>query len=130
IDPKQRRISLSKLSAEDAELFEKGELSIEAAGPRLKVGAAIKARVTQVASGGLHVQVDNLVGKRGRGFIPNSEMGTPRGTDHRRQWPPGTEVDVVIIGTDRDGGLRCSRKRFLQDEERRAVREYRKEVSK
>lgn len=130
VDPKQRRISLSKLSDEEAEAFEKGELSIETVGPRLKVGATVKVRVTQVSPAGLHVQVDNVVGKRGRGFIPNSEMGTPRGTDHRRQWPPGTEVDVVIIGTDRDGGLRCSRKRFLQDEERRAVREYRKEVSK
>ena len=57
-------------------------------------------------------------------------MGTARGTDHRRQWPPGTEVDVTIIGTDRDGGLRCSRKRRLQDDERNAVREYRKESAK
>ena len=57
-------------------------------------------------------------------------MGTPRGTDHRKKWPPGTEIDVLIIGTDRDGGLRCSRKRFLQEEERRAVREYKKEASK
>lgn len=130
IDKKARRISLSRLSPEDAEAFEKGELSLESAAPRLKVGAALKVRVTQVGAAGLSVQVDNIVGKRGRGFIPNAEMGTARGTDHRRQWPPGTEIDVVVIGTDRDGGLRLSRKRFLQDEERKAVREYRKEVSK
>src|SRR5690606_1829262 len=130
IDKKARRISLSKLSPEDAEAFEKGELSLDATVPRLKVGAALKVKVTQVGAAGLQAQVDNIVGKRGRGFIPNAEMGTARGTDHRRQWPPGTEIDVVVIGTDRDGGLRCSRKRFLQDEERKAVREYRKEVSK
>ena len=130
IDKKARRISLSRLSPEDAEAFEKGELSLESAAPRLKVGAALKVKVTQIGAAGLSVQVDNIVGKRGRGFIPNAEMGTARGTDHRRQWPPGTEIDVVVIGTDRDGGLRLSRKRFLQDEERKAVREYRKEVSK
>lgn len=130
IDKKARRISLSRLSPEDAEAFEKGELALESAAPRLKVGAALKVKVTQVGAAGLSVQVDNIVGKRGRGFIPNAEMGTARGTDHRRQWPPGTEIDVVVIGTDRDGGMRLSRKRFLQDEERKAVREYRKEVSK
>ncbi|HEY8427766.1 MAG TPA: S1 RNA-binding domain-containing protein, partial [Sandaracinaceae bacterium] len=130
IDRKQRRISLSRLSPEDAEAFEKGELALDAAAPRIKPGEHVKVRVTQVSPAGLHVQVENVIGKRGRGFIPNAEMGTPRGTDHRRQWPPGTEMDVAIIGTDRDGGLRCSRKRYLADEERRAVREYRKEVSK
>lgn len=130
IDRKAHRVSLSRLSPEDAEAFEKGELVADAAAPRLKQGGHVRVRVTQVGAAGLHVQVDNVVGRRGRGFIPNSEMGTPRGTDHRRQWPPGTEIDVLVIGTDRDGGLRCSRKRYLADEERRAVREYRKEVSK
>lgn len=130
IDRKQRRISLSRLSPEDAEAFEKGELAMDASAPRVKQGGHVKVKVTQVSPAGLQVQVENVVGRRGRGFIPNAEMGTPRGTDHRRQWPPGTEIDVTIIGTDRDGGLRCSRKRYLADEERRAVREYRKEVSK
>ncbi|MCZ7683152.1 MAG: S1 RNA-binding domain-containing protein [Sandaracinaceae bacterium] len=112
IDRKQRRISLSRLSPEDAEAFEKGELAMDASAPRIKQGGHVKVRVTQVSPAGLQVQVENVVGRRGRGFIPNAEMGTPRGTDHRRQWPPGTEMDVTIIGTDRDGGLRCSRKRF------------------
>jgi small subunit ribosomal protein S1 len=130
IDRKARRVSLSRLSAEDAEAFEKGELVADSGAGRVKQGGHVRVRVTQVGSAGLHVQVDNVVGKRGRGFIPNAEMGTPRGTDHRRQFAPGTEIDVLVIGTDRDGGLRCSRKRYLMDEERRAVREYRKEVSK
>lgn len=130
VDKKARRISLSKLSDDEIELFEKGELETAARAPRLKQGDAIKVIVTQVMSAGLQVRIDNVIGKRGRGFIPNAEMGTPRGTDHRKKWPPGTEIDVKVIGTDRDGGLRCSRKRFLQDEERRAVKEYRKEAAK
>jgi small subunit ribosomal protein S1 len=130
VDKKSRRVSLSKLTDEEIELLEKGELDTSKRPPKLKSGSHIKVVVTQVMPPGLHVRVENVIGKRGRGFIPNSEMGTPRGTDHRKKWPPGTEIDVKIIGTDRDGGLRCSRKRFLQDEERRAVREYKKEVSK
>ena len=130
VDKKSRRISLSKLSDAEAELFEKGELTAANRAPKLKQGSSVKVVVQQVLSAGLQVRIENVIGKKGRGFIPNSEMGTARGTDHRKKWPPGTEIDVMIIGTDRDGGLRCSRKRFLQDEERRAVREYRKEVSK
>lgn len=130
IDRKARRISLSKLSADEVEAYEKGELEPATRAPRAKQGGALKVVVTQVTPAGLHVKIDNVIGKRGRGFIPNAEMGTPRGTDHRKKWPPGTEIDVTVIGTDRDGGLRCSRKRFLQDEERRAVKEYRKEASK
>jgi ribosomal protein S1 len=82
-----------------------------------------------VEPAGLYVQVDGVVGRRGRGFIPNAEMGTERGTDHRKRFPPGTQIDVKIIGTDRDGGLRMSRKAFAQDEERRAVHDYRKEAA-
>src|SRR5690606_19160371 len=77
IDRKQRRISLSRLSPEDAEAFEKGELALDAAAPRIKPGGHVKVKVTQVSPAGLHVQVENVVGKRGRGFIPNAEMGTP-----------------------------------------------------
>jgi small subunit ribosomal protein S1 len=130
VDKKQRRVSLSKLSDAEVKLFDKGEFDTRKRPPKLKPGSTLKVIVDQVNPAGLQVRVENVVGKRGRGFIPNSEMGTPRGTDHRKKWPPGTEMDVLVIGTDRDGGLRCSRKRFLQEEERRAVREYRKEASK
>ncbi|MGF1467136.1 MAG: S1 RNA-binding domain-containing protein [Sandaracinaceae bacterium] len=130
VDMKQRRVSLSRLSDEEIELFEKGELVDPERRPRrVKQGSHITVKVAQVIPAGLIVAIEGMVGKRGRGFIPNSEMGTPRGTDHRRKWPPGTEIDVKVIGTDRDGGLRCSRKGFLADEERRAVREYRKEAA-
>jgi small subunit ribosomal protein S1 len=130
IDRKARRLSLSRLSNEEGEAFERGELTGSAEAPRVRQGGSVRVKVTHVGPAGLEVQVDNAIGKRGRGFIPNSEMGTPKGTDHRRQWPPGTELDVLVIGTDRDGALRCSRKRQLMEEERRAVREYRKEVSR
>ena len=42
----------------------------------------------------------------------------------------GRGVEVKIIGTERDGTLRCSIRARLLDEERKAVREYRKESAK
>ena len=130
IDEKQRRVSLSKMDPNEVELFEKGEFKSDGSQLRLRQGSNLKVKVTKVESAGLEVRVEGVVGRRGRGFIPNSEMGTPRGTDHRRQFAEGTEIDVKIIGTDRNGGLRLSRKRFLTDEERRAVRDYKREASK
>ena len=130
VDLEQRRVSLSKLSPEEIELFKKGELDTAKRAPKLKTGETTTVVVTQVVSAGLQVKIDGIVGKKGRGFIPNVEMGTARGTDHRKQWPPGTEIEVKIIGIDRDGGLRCSVKRLAQDEERKAVRDYKKEVAK
>ena len=72
---------------------------------------------------------DGITGRRGRGFIPNAEMGTERGTDHRKKFPPGMALEVKVIGLDRDGGLKLSRKGFYQDEERRAVQDYRREAA-
>ncbi len=129
IDIKGHRISLSRMSPEDAKAFAEGTLEAAASGRVLKPGTHLKVKVERIEVVGLHVQVEGVIGRRGRGFIPNAEMGTERGTDHRRKFPVGTEVDVKVIGIDRDGGLRLSRKGFAQDEERRAIQDYRREAS-
>lgn len=130
IDRKARRISLSKLSEQEAKLFEEGQLTSSGTPSKAgRPGTMLKVKVDRVEGAGLYVMIDGVIGKRGRGFIPNSEMATERGTDHRKKFPPGTEIDVKVIGVDRDGGLRLSRKAFFQDEERRAVQDYRKEAA-
>ena len=129
IDRRARRISLSKMSAQDAKAFDEGALETTAAGKAVRPGAMLKVKVERVEPHGVYVQVEGVLGRRGRGFIPNSEMGTERGTDHRKKFSPGTEIDAKVIGLDRDGGLRMSRKAFAQDEERRAVQDYRKEAA-
>ncbi len=128
LDRRARRISLSKMSEQEAKLFEEGGLETSAGKP-IRPGSNAKVRVDRVESAGLYVQIEGVIGRRGRGFIPNSEMMTERGTDHRKKFPPGTELDVKVIGVDRDGGLRLSRKAHHQDEERRAVQDYRKEAA-
>lgn len=129
IDIKARRVALSKLSEQDAKLFEDGALTQSAGGKAVRPGTTLKVRVEKVESAGLVVQIDGVVGKRGRGFVPNSEMGTEKGTDHRKKFPPGTELEVKIVGLDRDGGWRMSKKALAHDEERKAIQDYRREAS-
>ena len=56
-----------------------------------KPGPHLTVVVEKVELRGLIVQIPGVFGRRGRGFIPNAEMGTERGTDHRRGFPPGTQ---------------------------------------
>lgn len=129
IDIKARRVALSKLSDADAKLWLEGTLPAVVPGKSARVGSIIKVRVEKIESFGLQVQVDGVPGKKGRGFIPNAEMGTERGTDHRKKFPVGTEIDVKVVSIERDGSLRCSRKAFFNEEERKAIQDYRREAS-
>lgn len=127
-DRKARRISLSKLSQAEEKALEAGT-EVKSARPP-KPGQQLTVVVDKVEHAGLVVQIPGVFGRRGRGFIPNSEMGTERGTDHRKGFPPGTQIPVKAIGVDRDGGFRFSRKALLAEEEKRAVQDYRREVAR
>jgi small subunit ribosomal protein S1 len=129
VDKEQRRISLSKLSEADAQAIEAGEIEIGKAPRSLKPGSHISVVVKRVEHGGAQVQVDGVLGKRGRGFIPNRELQDVRG-EKRKGPSQGDVIEVKVIGTERDGTLRCSVRARLLDEERKAVREYRKESAK
>ncbi len=129
VDREQRRISLSKLSETDAKAIEAGEIEFGKAPRSLKPGSHVSVIVKRIEHSGAQVQVDGVLGKRGRGFIPNRELQDHRG--ERRKGPSqGDVIEVKIIGTERDGTLRCSIRARLLDEERRAVKEYRKESAK
>jgi small subunit ribosomal protein S1 len=130
LDPKQRRISLSKLSPMEAQMVESGDLDPKQRPRSLKPGSHITVLVERVDHGGVQVKVQGVLGRRGRGFIPNRELTGPEGGVDRKQLVPGHPLEVKVIGTDRDGGLRCSIKGRLLDEERKAVQSYRREASK
>jgi len=129
LDKKERRISLSRLTKSDLQAIESGEWDPTLAPKSLKRGAHIQVTVDRVEHHGIFVQVAGVLGKRGRGYLPNRELPEGRG-DKKKRFAPGTTHEVKIIGTDRDGGLRLSIKGREIDEERKAVREYRKEASK
>ncbi len=129
VDRDQRRISLSKLSETDAKAIEAGEIEVGKAPRSVKPGTHLQVIVKRIEHSGAQVQVDGMLGKRGRGFIPNRELQDVR-DDKRRGVSQGDVIEVKVIGTERDGTLRCSVRARLLDEERKAVREYRKESAK
>jgi small subunit ribosomal protein S1 len=126
IDRAQRRISLSRLTEADAAALEAGEIEVGKAPRNLKQGSLVAARVKRVDHTGVQVQVDGMLGKRGRGFIPSRELQDMR-DDKRHGVSQGDVIQVKVIGTERDGTLRCSIRARLLDDERKAVRDYRKE---
>ena len=132
VDGRARRISLSKLNDADAKVLEQGGELTASSGSSAKAarpGGKVKVKVEKIEPHGLFVQIEGVVGKKGRGYIPNAEMGTERGTDHRKKFPVGTEFEAKVIGMERDGGAKLSRKGIFQDEERKAIHDYRKEAA-
>ncbi len=132
VDRRARRISLSKLSSGEVADFEAGKLlpRDDAAAQNLRQGNNVKIKIEKIEPRCVFGRVAGTIGKRGRAFIPNSETGTDRGTDLRKKFPPGSEIEAKIIGIDRDGSLKCSIKAMQVDEERQAVKNYRKEAAK
>ena len=86
-------------------------------------GAIVKAVVDRIESYGVFVQIEGTRGRAGRGLIPNSDLGTPRGSDVRKHFAEGATLmaKVVEIG---DGRLRMSIRAIKDDEERAAYEGY------
>jgi ribosomal protein S1 len=92
-------------------------------------GALIKAAVVKGESAGVIVRVLGATGRAARGFIPAGQTGTPRGTDLRKSFKPGTVLDLKVLDLDpRSGEPKLSVRGFKDDEERRAHREYRQKL--
>jgi len=112
IDAGKKRISLA-LAPEGA-----------TAGEEMKgaeVGAIITGTVERVEPFGVFVRL----GPGQTGLIPNAEMGTQRGTDHRKDFGPGTEIKVVVVGIEEGGKrIRLSRSKVLAQEEQAETQAY------
>jgi small subunit ribosomal protein S1 len=131
VDRKARRVSLSKLSDAEAKEFAAGNLTRDDSAARnLRQGNNVKVKIERIEPRCVFGRVTGTIGRRGRVFIPSSETGTERGSDLRKAFPIGTEFEAKIIGTDRDGSLKCSIKAMQIDEERKAVKDYRREAAK
>jgi len=92
-------------------------------------GALIKAAVVKGESAGVVVRVLGVTGRAARGFIPAGQTGTPRGTDLRKGFKPGTVLDLKVLDMDpRSGEPKLSVRGYKDDEERRAHREYRQKL--
>lgn len=119
IDVQARRIALRRLTGDDAVDFPapQQEGAPTAAAPR--VGDTVEVTVDKVEPFGLFVAFSG-----GRGLVPNAEMGTPRGTDHRKMFPAGSTFRAEIVERDAQGRLRLSKIAAEKSEERREVARY------
>ena len=83
-DPNHRRISLSRMTEDEAKRFEAGELNEVGPRTKLRPGTAIDVEVDSADSKGVTVRIPGVLGKRGQGFIRPGDTGTLRGTDLRK----------------------------------------------
>ena len=114
IDQEKQRIALA-LAPDGLAPGEQAEELI------LTAGTVVTGTVDHVESFGVFVRL----GPGQTGLIPNAEMGTPRGTDHRKEFLPGTEVKVAVLAIEEDGKrIRLSRTKASAHEEQAEAQAY------
>ncbi|HEX9288661.1 MAG TPA: S1 RNA-binding domain-containing protein, partial [Anaeromyxobacteraceae bacterium] len=87
--------------------------------PPPRVGDVVKASVDKIEPFGLFVRFAG-----GRGLVPASETGTQRGTDLRRAFKVGDELECAITAIDEQGRLRLSKTEAEAAAERKEAHEY------
>lgn len=121
IDRQARRIGLSLLP--DGVTDEQLKQSVQ---PR--PGMITTAKIVEHESFGVFAQLDNTVGKLGRGLIMPQDSNQPRGTDLKKALPVGMEVKVKVVEVER-GRLKLSIRAAIHDEERQAYRAYQQQAN-
>ena len=115
VDAENRKISLSmqpKVEPKKIVLPEVGEL--------------IEGIVDRVMPYGIFLKMSSGL----NGLIPNTEMGTPAGTDHKHMFPSGTEMQVVVVDVDAASNkVRLSRKAVMEKAAKEEYDQYRTSVT-
>jgi small subunit ribosomal protein S1 len=116
VDPQNRKIALSmqpKVEPQKIVLPSAGEI--------------IDGLVEKVMPFGIFVKMSCGI----NGLVPNSEIGTTQGSDHRRMFPPGTEMQVVVMEVDTaKNKVRLSRKALMEKAVQEEYKEYVDSVKK
>jgi len=119
IDLARRRIALA-LAPQDAVV---GDTLASA----VAVGAVLTGTVERVEPFGVFVRL----GPGQTGLVPNGELGTARGADHRRMFPAGSEMKVLVLGVEEGGRrIRLSRDKALAHEEQAETQAYIKDAAR
>ena len=119
VDPAKRRIALA-LAPEGASVGEQMESAVS-------VGAVVTGTVDRVEPFGVFVRL----GPGQTGLVPNAELGTARGTDHRRLFPAGSELKVLVLAIEEGGRrIRLSREKALAHEEQAETQAYIKDTAR
>ncbi|MBI5641466.1 MAG: S1 RNA-binding domain-containing protein [Nitrospirae bacterium] len=132
-----RRINHPKEVVEAGQLVEAYVLAVDVAGRKISLsiqprpkpqkivlpesGIVISGVVEKVMPYGVFLKISEGL----TGLIPNAEMGTPAGTDHRKMFPAGTEIQVMVTDVDATSNkVRLSRKAVLDKETQSEYHEY------
>jgi small subunit ribosomal protein S1 len=119
VDPAKRRVALA-LAPEGAAVGEQVESVVT-------VGAVLTGTVERVEPFGVFVRL----GPGQTGLVPSAELGTTRGTDHRRMFPAGTELKVLVLAIEEGGRrIRLSREKALAHEEQAETQAYIKDAGR
>ena len=98
---------------------------------KIAPGKMVKVVVVVVEANGLVVRLRGATGRNARGFISGMATGTPRGTELRKLFPVGKELEVKIIEMDpRRGEIKLSIKALAEETERNAYQQYRAQVKR
>jgi small subunit ribosomal protein S1 len=87
--------------------------------PPPRAGDVVDATVDKIESFGLFVRFAG-----GRGLVPASETGTPRGADLRRAFKVGDGFQALVLAIDEQGRIRLSKSGAEEAAERREAAEY------
>src|SRR5438477_185723 len=91
------------------------------------VGAVLTGTVDRVEPFGVFVRL--APGQTG--LVPNAELGTQRGADHRRMFPAGSEMKVLVLAIEEGGRrIRLSREKALAHEEQAETQAYIKDAAR
>ncbi|MEO6418092.1 MAG: S1 RNA-binding domain-containing protein, partial [Polyangiaceae bacterium] len=98
---------------------------------RVQVHKVLKVQVVAIEAGGLVVRVLGATGRASKGFITSAATGTPRGTELRKLFPIGKELDAKVMEIDpRRGEAKLSIKSMHEETERNAYQSYRQQVKR
>jgi small subunit ribosomal protein S1 len=87
-----------------------------------EVGDVVEGTVERVMPYGIFLKLESGAS----GLIPNSEMGTPKGSNHSRMFPVGTKMQVIVIGSDKQTRkVSLSRNAVSEKVERDEFKQYR-----
>lgn len=97
----------------------------------LSKNGGVTVKVFKAEPEGLLVRITGITGRMARGFIPAGQTGTLRGTDLRKKFPVGMQLNAKVLEMDpKRGETKLSIKQLAEDEERNAHKEYRKQLAK
>jgi small subunit ribosomal protein S1 len=103
----------------------------EEAPQKVAIQKPVQVVVVAIEPGGLVVRILGVMGWQARGFVSAGGTGTPRGTELRKLFPVGKQLEAKVIDLDsKRGEVKLSIKALHEDTERNAYQAYRQQVKR